>query len=172
MAYERCGAGITCRGIRRAFRDELNSNPILVGRIERAVGHRGVASFEGAFMTNQGTDLRMIIVTANGAEDEIHLNVEIDAGSRDARMIDLGSKPAVRVWRKGDHRHLTVAPRIWFHDRSNAAEAENMLVFEDLLKLASPAFSDALEQGIARADRTFEARMKPKAKIPVWAFRR
>ncbi len=97
MRYERCGSGITCRGIRRAFADELNSNRRLVARLEQAVGHASTLSFEGAFMTGHGTDLRMIIVTADGSDDEIHLHVEIDSFSRSKGVLDLDTKPKVRI---------------------------------------------------------------------------
>lgn len=172
MAYERCEAGITCRGIRRAFRDELNSNPALVARLERAAGHRLVAAFEGAFMKNQGDDLRMIIVRANGEEDVIHMDVQIDSFSRQAGAFDRAHTPEVRLRRTGDHRRITLAPRLWFQDRGNAAKAENRVTFEALLTLASPVFEAALKDGIARAETTFEARLKPKRPAPSWLFKR
>lgn len=168
MRSGRCSAGITYRAIRQAFADELNSNPLLVARIEKAAGHASTQSFEGAFMTNHGTDLRMIIVTADSSDDEIHLNVQIDSGSRSGSVIDVHTKPKVRIRRSGDHRHVTIAPSLWFQDRANAAEAENMVTFEALMKLASPSFKDALEEGIARAERTFADRMRPKSPYPYW----
>lgn len=164
MRSERCGAGITYRAIRQAFADELNRNALLVARIEKAAGHASTQSFEGAFMTNHGTDLRMIIVTADGSDDEIHLDVQIDSGS----VIDVHTKPKVRIRRSGDHRHVTIAPSLWFQDRANAAEAENMVTFEALMKLASPSFKDVLEEGIARAKKTFADRMRPKSPYPHW----
>lgn len=168
MQPDRCSAGITYRAIRRAFADELNSNPRLVAQLEKAAGHVSTRSFEGAFMSGHGTDLRMIVVTADGSDDVIHLDVQIDSGRRSGSFIAVNAKPKVRVRRTGDHRHVTVAPNLWFHDRENAADAENMVTFEALMKLGSPSFKDALEAGVARAQATFSDRMRPKTPHPYW----
>ncbi len=170
--YERCDSGITCRGIRRAFRDELNARSAFATRLQKAAGHFEVASFEGAFMTNQGTDLRMIIVTADGREDIIRLDVQIDSGSKKEGAIRMNRAPKVRTRHRGDYRRLCIAPRIWFYDTTNALGAENKVTFEELLKSASPEFAGALEAGVDRAQTTFEARMKPKSRVPFWMFTR
>lgn len=165
MDYERTTNGITYRGIRRAFRDEANANPDLVARINKALGGDFISLSHGAFMKNQGDDLHLLVQRPDGGDGRVALFVHIDRFIAKG-AIDLENKPKVKKHREGDQRLVTIAPKIWFHHTGNAAEAENRLTFEKLLKVASPVFGEALEAGIDRAQRRFEEVTKPKPPIP------
>lgn len=167
MGYERSAKGITYRGIRRAFCDEANTNEALVRMIDKRVGGHFIAASHGAYMKNQGTDLHMIVGCPDGSEGYVRLAVELDSVKADGFM-DLTTKFKVKKYHEGAERMVTIAPRIWFQHSGNAAEAENRLTFEKLLKIASPAFEDALRDGIERAERGFPRLMKPKSPIPWW----
>ncbi|UQV17198.1 hypothetical protein MU852_09480 [Brevundimonas albigilva] len=168
MDYERTAQGITYRGIRRAFRDEANTNPEFVARLDKALGGDFIALSQGAFMKNQGTDLHLIVKRPDESEGQVWLRVEIDKIIAKG-MMDMEGKPQVKKHREGADRQVTIAPKIWFHHTGNAREAENRLTFEKLMKIASPTFAEALEAGIERADRTFAELMKPKSNLPWWA---
>ncbi|MDQ1191307.1 hypothetical protein QE419_000073 [Brevundimonas vesicularis] len=165
MDYERTPKGITYRGIRRAFADEANSNSDFVSRIDKALGGGFIGVSHGAFMKNQGTDLHLQVHQPDGADGRVALIVHIDQ-FLDQGIIDLEAKPKVKKFRDGEFRRVTIAPKIWFHHTGNAANAENRLTFEKLLKIASPDFTMILEEGINRAQRTFHQVMKPKSSIP------
>ena len=168
MGYERTTQGITYRGIRRAFRDEANTNPEFVARLDKALGGDFIALSQGAYMKNHGTDLHLIVKRPDESEGQVWLRVEIDQIIAKG-MMDLDRKPRVKKHREGPERQLTIAPKIWFHHTGNAGEAENRLTFEKLMKVASPTFKEALEDGIERANRTFTELMKPKSRLPWWA---
>ena len=171
MDYERTPNGITYRGIRRAFRDEANANPDLVARIDKALGGDFIHLSHGADMKNQGDDLHLQVRCPDGSAGRVALLVHIDQFIGKG-VIDLESKPKVKKHREGDHRVVTIAPKIWFRHTGNAAEAENRLTFEKLLKIASPTFSEALEAGIDRAEQPFAQVMKPKSLIPWYMMTR
>lgn len=169
MGYERSARGITYRGIRRAFCDEVNGNESLVRMIDKRIGGDFIATSHGAYMKNQGTDLHMIVDCPDGSEGYVRLAVELDSVKADGFM-EMTRKPKVKKYHEGSERIVTIAPRIWFQHSGNAAEAENRLTFEKLLKTASPKFADALEEGIERAERSFAQSMRPKSPIPWWAL--
>lgn len=116
-------------------------------------------------MKNQGDDLHLLVQRPDGGDGRVALFVHIDRFIAKG-AIDLENKPKVKKHREGDQRLVTIAPKIWFHHTGNAAEAENRLTFEKLLKVASPVFGEALEAGIDRAQRRFEEVTKPKSPIP------
>lgn len=165
MKYERTPNGITYRGIRRAFKDEADANPDFVARIDKALGGGFINCSYGAFMKNQGDDLHLQVQRPDGSDGRVALFVHIDQFITQG-VIDLEHAPKVKKHRKGDKRLVTIAPKIWFHHTGNAAEAENRLTFEKLLKIASPIFGEALEAGIERAQRRFAQAAKPKSQTP------
>ncbi|WP_312063641.1 hypothetical protein [Brevundimonas sp.] len=167
MEYERSAKGITYRGLRRAFRDEANTNREFVARIDKALGGGFISLSHGAFMKNQGDDLHLIVQRPDDSEGRVALYVQIDQIIAKGAL-DLETKPKVKKHRQGDHRLVTLAPHVWFHHTGNAGEAENGLTFEKLMKIASPRFAQALEAGIERADRTFTEMMRPKLHRPWW----
>lgn len=167
MGYERSAKGITYRGIRQAFCDEANTNRALIDIVDKRVGGDFIAVNHGAFMKNQGTDLHMIVERPDGSEGYVGLAVRLDSVIADGVM-DPTTKFKVKKFHEGAERMVTIAPRIWFQHSGNAAEAENRLTFEKLLKIASPTFKDALQDGIERAERSFARLMKPKSPIPWW----
>ncbi|WP_312687666.1 hypothetical protein [Brevundimonas nasdae] len=165
MDYERTSNGITYRGIRRAFKDEADTNPDFVARIDKALGGDFINRSYGAFMKNQGNDLHLRVQRPDGSDGRVALFVQIDQFIAQG-IIDLKRKPKVKKHHEGDQRLVTIAPKIWFHHTGNASEAENRLTFEKLLKIASPVFGEALEAGIDRAQQRFAQAMKPKSHIP------
>ncbi|MGO4411180.1 MULTISPECIES: hypothetical protein [unclassified Brevundimonas] len=78
MDYETCPAGITLRGIRRAFRDELNRNPAIRACFDKACGGGMIQAFDSAVMKNQGDDFRFTTRTERGSPGLVLLNVQLD----------------------------------------------------------------------------------------------
>lgn len=172
MDYETCPSGITLRGIRRAFRDELNRNPAIRACFDRACGGGMIEAYDGAVMKNQGDDLRFVTRTARATHGVVLVNVQLDRvlGPRPVRgVVDFTSKPKVRTDFHGDSRRITAAPSIWFNHTSNAERATNPLHFESMLTVASPKFVTALEWGIRRAQASFGRMTRPAQPLPPWA---
>ena len=167
MEYERSAKGITYRGIRRAFRDEANTNHEFISRIDKALGGGFISLSHGAFMKNQGDDLHLIVQRPDDSEGRVALYVQIDQIIAKG-VLDLDAKPRVKKHRQGDYRLVTLAPQVWFQHTGNAGEAENALTFENLVHIASRRFAQALEAGIERADRTFTEMMRPKLHRRWW----
>lgn len=172
MDYETCPAGITLRGIRRAFRDELNRNPAIRVCFDKACGEGMIQTFDGAVMKNQGDDLRFATRTARETHGLVLVNVQLDRvlGFRPTRgALDLTRKPDMRTDYSRDTRHVTAAPSIWFHHTANAERATNPLHFEEMMGVASPKFVTALEWGIRRAQASFGRMTRPSQPLPPWA---
>jgi hypothetical protein len=165
--YEYCRKGITMRGIRRAFRDEMQSNPALVKVITSACGAKYVTEVGEISMKNQGDDLRLSCIS-RGQPVDIHVDVQIDKTFGKPGFKRTGKLPAVEVAHKGQFRTVTIAPEIWFRHTGNARYAQNMVTFESLEKLASNDFFNALLDGVERADASFEEMLRPKMDLPLW----
>lgn len=175
MRYETCSQGITLRGIRRAFRDELNGNPAIRDKFDEACGGGMIQSFDGAVMKNQGDDLRFITRTTRGTDGFVWVDVQLDRilGLRPITgVIDLENEPQVRANSNGDIRRITAAPQMWFRHTANAQRSVNRLDFESLMPLASPKFLAALEEGVQRAGASFRRMLAPPKTIPYWVARR
>lgn len=169
--YEYCRKGITMRGIRRAFRDELERNRALVKVITKAAGVTYVREVGEIAMKNQGGDLRLTCVS-RGTPITIWIDVQIDKTFGKPGFKRTGKLPAVEVAHKGVRRIITVAPEKWFRHTGNARYAQNMVTFESLLTLASDDFHVALLDGIDRAEESFEEMLRPKMDVPLWMILR
>lgn len=169
--YEYCGKGISMRGIRRAFRDEMQSNPALVKIITSACGAKYVTEIGEISMKNQGDDLKLSCISRSKPVD-IHVDVQIDKTFGQPGFKRTGKLPAVEVAHQGQFRTVTIAPEIWFRHTGNARYAQNMVTFESLQALASRDFLIALLDGAQRAQRTFEEMLRPKMDLPLWAILR
>lgn len=167
MEYEKTARGITYRGVRRAFRDEANTNHEFIALVDHALGGGFIHLSHGAFMKNQGDDLHLIVERPDESEGRVALYVQIDQIIAEG-VLDLETKPKVKRHRQGDYRLVTIAPQIWFRHTGNAGEAENSLTFEDVMQVASPRFAQALEAGMERADRTFTEMARPKQHRRWW----
>ncbi|MBL0946833.1 hypothetical protein [Brevundimonas sp.] len=169
--YEYCRKGITMRGIRRAFRDEMERNADLVKVITKAGGVTRVSEIGEIAMKNQGEDLRLTCVSRS-KPITIWVDVQIDKTFGKPGFKRTGKLPAVEVAHKGATRTITVAPEKWFRHTGNARYAQNMVTFESLLKLASEDFYLALLDGIERAEETFEEMLRPRMDLPHWVILR
>lgn len=123
--YEYCRKGITMRGVRRAFRDEMECNRALVKIITKACGAKYVTEIGEISMKNQGDDLRLSCV-ARGEALDIHVDVQIDKMFGRPGFKRTGKLPAVQAIHKGRFRTVTVAPEKWFRHAGNARYAQNM----------------------------------------------
>lgn len=169
--YEHCGKGITMRGIRRAFCDELKSNRELVKVITDAAGAKYVTEIGEIAMKNQGDDLGLSCVSRSAFVD-IHLDVQIDKTFGKPGFKMTGKLPPVDVDHKGSRRTVTIAPEVWFRHTGNARYAQNMVTFESLQKLASDKFLIPLLDGMERADRSFKEMIRPRRDLPLWVILR
>lgn len=169
--YEYCRKGITMRGIRRAFRDEMERNPALVKVFTKAGGVTRVTEIGEITMKNQGDDLRLTCVSRS-KPTTIWVDVQIDKTFGKPGFKKTGKLPAVEVVHTGARRTITVAPEKWFRHTGNARYAQNMVTFESLLNLASEDFHLALLDGIERAEESFEEMLRPKMDVPLWMILR
>jgi hypothetical protein len=64
-------------------------------------------------------------------------------------------------YREGAFRQVTIAPKIWFHHTGNAAEAENRLTFEKLLKVSSLFLEGSLERALSVLNALSNMRLSP-----------
>lgn len=169
--YGHCGKGITMRGIRRAFCDELKSNPALIKVVTKAAGAKYVSEIGEITMKNQGDDLRLCCI-ARSVPLHIHLDVQIDKTFGKPGFKMTGKMPPVEVAHKGAYRTVTIAPEIWFRHTGNARYAQNMVTFESLQDLASDDFLIPLLNGMERARKTFTEMTRPRKELPLWAILR
>lgn len=171
MRYETCSQGITLRGIRRAFRDELNENPAIRDKFDEACGSSMIQTFDGAVMKNQGDDLRFFTRTTRGTDGVVWIDVQLDrilGLGPIMKIFDLENEPQISTDFNGDIRQITAAPKMWFRHAANAELSVNRLDFESLMPLASPKFLAALEEGVQRAGASFHRMMAPPKSIPYW----